>query len=81
MIRTYVLYSNKEATMIQDSMLTIRQVAAYLHVVPLTIYRLIERGELPACKVGRVWRVRKQDLQAYLSGSTPAQKGENEEMS
>lgn len=46
--------------------LTLDQAAEYLQVVPRTIQRLIERGELKASKVGRIWRIRKQDIQDYL---------------
>lgn len=63
----------------QETMLTIREVAKYLHVVPLTVYRMIDRGDLPAIKVGRVWRIRQQDLQAYLDRSTSRPKGEKEQ--
>jgi excisionase family DNA binding protein len=34
----------------------------------MTIYRLIRRGELPAVRVGRNYRVRASDLDAYLAG-------------
>ena len=54
----------------EDTLLTIRQVAKYLHVVQLTVYRMIKRGDLKAIKVGRVWRVRWEDLQAYLNRPT-----------
>lgn len=67
--------------MSQESMLTIKEVAQYLHVVPLTIYRMIDRGDLPAAKVGKVWRIRRQDLQAYLDRSASRPKGEKEEES
>jgi excisionase family DNA binding protein len=62
----------------QDVMLTIKEVAQYLHVVPLTVYRMIDRGDLPAVKVGRVWRIRQQDLQAYLDRSTSRPRSEKE---
>ena len=33
-----------------------------------TVHRMIKRGELPAVKVGRVWRIRQEDLEALLAG-------------
>ena len=33
----------------------------------MTIYRLIRRGELPAVRVGRNYRVRSGDLDTYLA--------------
>ena len=32
----------------------------------MTVYRLIRRGELPAVRVGRNYRVRERDLHAFL---------------
>ena len=54
----------------QDVLMTVKEVARYLHVVQLTVYRMIDRGDLPAVKVGRVWRIRRQDLEDYLKRST-----------
>jgi excisionase family DNA binding protein len=54
----------------EDSLLTLKEVAKHLRVVPLTVYRLIYRGDLTAIKVGNGWRVRREDLEDYLSRST-----------
>jgi excisionase family DNA binding protein len=54
----------------EDNLLTTKEVAKYLHVVQLTVYRMIDRGDLQAVKVGSVWRIRWTDLQDYLSRST-----------
>jgi excisionase family DNA binding protein len=58
----------------EEAMLTITEVARYLQVVPLTVYRMIDRGDLSAVKVGRVWRIRQQDLQAYVDRSISGRK-------
>ena len=57
-------------------MLTIRKVANYLHVVPRTVYRMSDRQDLPAVKVGRVWPIRRQDLETYLNRSTSRPRNE-----
>ena len=48
------------------SFLTTEEVLTYLKVTPRTIYRLIRTGELPAVRVGRQWRFRQDDLDAWL---------------
>ena len=53
-----------------EKLLTVADVAAYLNVVRITVYRMIDRGDLQAVKVGSVWRIRWTDLQDYLSRST-----------
>lgn len=51
-----------------STLLTAAEVADQLRVSTMTIYRLIRRGELPAVRVGRNYRVRAEDLDAYLAG-------------
>lgn len=49
------------------SLLTAAEVAEQLRVSTMTVYRLIRRGELPAVRVGRNYRVRDADLEAFLA--------------
>jgi excisionase family DNA binding protein len=44
----------------------IARVASYLGVTQRTVYNKVRSGELPAVKVGRLWRVRASDLEAWL---------------
>ena len=46
--------------------LTIRQLSEYLMVSEKTIYRMLDRGLLPAVRVGAQWRFRKRDIDAWL---------------
>jgi excisionase family DNA binding protein len=46
-------------------------VAAYLSVDPATVYRLVERGALPAIRIApRVMRFRPEDVRSYLAQNT-----------
>ncbi|MDX1620272.1 MAG: helix-turn-helix domain-containing protein [Nitriliruptorales bacterium] len=49
-----------------DQLLTAAEVADELRVSTMTVYRLIKSGELAAVRVGRNYRVRRSDLDAYL---------------
>lgn len=40
--------------------------ASYLGVTPRTLYRLIDTGDVPAYRLGRVIRVKEEDLVARL---------------
>lgn len=51
---------------------TIEEVAEVLKVNPRTVNRLLERGELVGFKVGRLWRVSQEALEAYTRGARPA---------
>ena len=46
--------------------MTIDQVAEYLSLHPLTVRRLAREGEIPAFKVGRQWRVKRQLLDQWI---------------
>lgn len=41
--------------------------ARHLGITPRTLYRLIDQGQLPAYALGRVYRVRRRDLDRYLA--------------
>ena len=49
-----------------DGYLTTEEVLDYLKVNLRTIYRLIKAGKIPAVRVGRQWRFRKTDIDAWL---------------
>jgi excisionase family DNA binding protein len=49
-----------------DTFLTTVEVLEYLHVHHRTLYRLIKAGRIPAVRVGRQWRFRKRDIDAWL---------------
>ena len=46
--------------------MTVQDVADYLNVDPKTVYRLVNRGELPGFKVGGSWRFHQEDLDAWI---------------
>lgn len=49
-----------------DDLLDIASVAEYLGVSERTVYNKVRSGELPAFKVGRLWRVRRRDLEGWI---------------
>jgi excisionase family DNA binding protein len=57
--------------MIDESFLTTEEVLEYLQVNLRTVYRLIKAGKIPAIRVGRQWRFRKRDIDAWLETQRP----------
>src|SRR5690242_4019260 len=55
--------------------MTIKQLAAYLHVNERTVLKLVQDGALPGVKVGNQWRFRKAMIDTWLDdqmlGITP----------
>ena len=52
--------------MADPQLLTVPQVAAEFQVTPQTIRNWIDHGVLPAVRVGRAFRVRRQDVDGLL---------------
>jgi excisionase family DNA binding protein len=55
----------------EDTFLTTEEVLEYLQVNLRTVYRLIKAGKIPAVRVGRQWRFRKRDIDAWLDSQRP----------
>ena len=53
----------------QKSYLSLEEVAGLLDVNYQLIYKLVRTGELPSARVGKVYRVLRVDLDAYLERS------------
>ena len=53
----------------RPSFVTVGEVARQLRVSNMTVYRLISAGDLPATRIGRSYRIREADLDAFLTAS------------
>ena len=53
---------------VEDTRLRLRPtaVAELLDMHPNTVYRLLQKGQLPAQKLGGVWRICKKDLINFM---------------
>ncbi|MGO9178959.1 MAG: EAL domain-containing protein [Candidatus Limnocylindrales bacterium] len=54
-----------------DPWIAIEDAARYLAIPTRTLYRLAQRQEVPAVKVGRTWRFKRSVLDAHLVGQVP----------
>ena len=52
----------------EHDLLTCEEAATLLRLHVRTVGRLLKQGTLPGVKVGRQWRLRRADLDAYLAG-------------
>jgi excisionase family DNA binding protein len=50
-----------------DDLLTVGEVAHIMRVSNMTVYRLIKSGQLAAIRVGKNYRIRRRDVDRYLS--------------
>ena len=58
--------------------LSIRQVAEFLQIDYLTVYRLVVVGEIDATKVAGVWRIPRSALLEYLEKRHPLNIGDRD---
>lgn len=54
----------------EERFLTPTEAADRLRVSKMTVYRLIHAGHLPAVQIGKAFRIRVSDLEAYLDACT-----------
>lgn len=50
-----------------DPLLTVGEVAGIMRVSNMTVYRLIKSGQLSAIRVGKNYRIRRLDVDKYLT--------------
>ena len=58
------------------TLLNVKEVAEYLRVAKSTIYTWSQKGKIPAIKIGREWKFRQSDIDAWLE--RPAQSAEDD---
>ncbi|MGH9114886.1 MAG: helix-turn-helix domain-containing protein [Acidimicrobiales bacterium] len=46
---------------------TVAEVAGQLRVSNMTVYRLVQSGQIAAVRVGRSYRLREEDVDRYLA--------------
>lgn len=49
-----------------DQILTLKEVAAYLKLAEKTAYKLAAAGKLPGFKVGGSWRFKREDIDNWI---------------
>lgn len=57
-----------------DKWLTIEQIAEYLQVSKEKIYKLCQRGRMPASKLGGQWRFDQKEVDQWVRQQRPKQK-------
>ena len=53
-----------------DTLLTVIEVARLFKVSKMTVYNLVKSGKLPAIKIGKPFRFKREDILKYLEEQT-----------
>ena len=62
--------------MVEDRWLSVDDIALYIGVKRDTVYKWIDRKQMPAHKVGRLWKFRKDEVDLWVRRVGNAQGGE-----
>ncbi len=60
----------------EGEILTLDEVALYLKAGKRTVYRLAQKGEIPAFKLGGTWRFRRAELDRWIAAGIRKTKSE-----
>lgn len=52
---------------VDNRWLSVEEIAAYLGIKRDTVYKWIERKQMPAHKVGRLWKFKTQEVDAWVT--------------
>ena len=64
----------------EDDILTIEEVAKYLRVSDRTVYDWAQKGEIPAGKIGTVWRFKKSEVENWVNARLSSDSTKQTEM-
>jgi excisionase family DNA binding protein len=56
----------EETKTVESEIMTTSEVAQYLRLAEATIYKLAQSGEIPAVKVGRAWRFKRELIDEWF---------------
>ena len=64
-----------------NEIMTVKQLAEYLHLNYQTIYKKVQRSEIPSSKIGRSWRFQKAIIDRWLTEEKAVTKIKNDQTS
>ncbi len=49
-----------------NRLMTIKEVADYLRLSKVTVYKMTRQGKIPALKIGKQWRYNKSEIDSWV---------------
>jgi excisionase family DNA binding protein len=66
-----------ESNSAPEQWVSVEQIALHLNVKALTIYKWLERKQMPAHKVGRLWRFKTSEIDQWVREGRAAEDNGN----
>ncbi|MCX8043266.1 MAG: helix-turn-helix domain-containing protein [Desulfobacterota bacterium] len=54
-----------------SQIMTVEEVAEFLKLSKITVYKLVKKGQIPGFRVGNSWRFRKEDIYDIILRQRP----------
>lgn len=55
----------------QEELLTVQEAATFLRLHYRTVQRMLKEGRLPGRKIGKEWRIHREELVKFARGEQP----------
>ena len=49
-----------------EELITLEELSRYLKISKPTLYKMVERGKIPALKIASQWRFKKEDINGWV---------------
>ena len=49
-----------------EELLTLNELSRYLKISKPTLYKMVEKGKIPALKIANQWRFKKEDIHRWI---------------
>jgi excisionase family DNA binding protein len=49
-----------------EELLTLNELSRYLKISKPTLYKMVEKGNIPALKIANQWRFKKEDINRWI---------------
>lgn len=60
--------------MTDDRWLSVDEIAVYLGISKETVYRWLDRGSIPAHRVGKLWKFKPSEVDAWVKSGAAAKR-------
>lgn len=57
----------RRENLMDNEILTVDEVAAYLKLAKKTVYKLVAEKQIPAFRVGKFWRFKKSEIEHWIN--------------
>lgn len=64
----------------EDRWLSVNEIAAYLGITPDSVYRWIESKGMPAHRLGRLWKFRKEEIDEWVKSGGADEREPNDDL-